>query len=175
MKRPRIQEIASQLHEAEQDAEEAQRKFIEIDEIYQNEQQAIIRSKQDLQLEELASAEFTQLQQNWLSTTQQLASAQAQFIRSDSTWNRIGMPVCEFEMNGTTIKLCLVDNELCQNIEQLTTELIQKNTYSQIFQKLQSYQPKVHEIENSENRWNTLHAQYEQRNRSDGANPGSLD
>jgi len=103
--RPRIQEIAAQLESARQTVADEQQQFTQIDQNYQNEQQAFDLEKQRLEpLEQLGMAGLNQLQQRWMNATQQLASAQARFVQSKEAWNRVGMPVTEFQRLENTVR-----------------------------------------------------------------------
>jgi DNA repair exonuclease SbcCD ATPase subunit len=96
--KPRIQEISSQLESAKKEKEDANRLFLEIDHVYQQEQQTLDAEKQTIgPIEKLEVAGLNQLQQRWLNATQQLASAQARSVQSQDAWGKVGMPVTEFQ------------------------------------------------------------------------------
>lgn len=96
--KPRIQEISSQLANAQQEKEKASRQFMEIDLAYQQEQQILDTERQNIELiKRLGIAGLNQLQQRWLNATQQLVSAQVRFEQSQETWGKVGMPVADFQ------------------------------------------------------------------------------
>lgn len=96
--KPRIQEISSQLARAKKEKEDANRLFMEIDHVYQQEQQTLDAEKQTIgPIEKLGVAGLNQFQQRWLNATQQLASAQARSVQSQDAWGKVGMPVTEFQ------------------------------------------------------------------------------
>lgn len=103
--KPRIQEIVFQLETAKQVSREADQQFEEADQVYQVEQKAFDLEKQAIgPLEEVGLAGLTKLQQRWLNATQQLSLAQSRFNQQQATWNKVGMPVDEFQRLENTVK-----------------------------------------------------------------------
>jgi len=103
--KPRMQEIASQLISAKQVSDVTQHEFSQFELTYSKSQQAFDIESQEIQpLQQIGIAGLNQLQQRWLNATQQVRSAQARFEQSKQAWEKVGMPVAEFQRLENTVK-----------------------------------------------------------------------